>query len=947
MSRQPRRRPRRGLILVGLLILFVASGAIARFYTDVLWFQEVGFASVLWKSLTVQFGLGVAVGLVAALAVWANLRLAQALSPAYSRGDLAGRRDPFDQYREALAPFVSWIRIGVALFVGLSLGFTAGAGWETFLLWVNRVAFGELDPQFGRDIGFYVFELPLWTQLLDWLWFIVISSLLTSLAAHYFHGSIEPERGLRGVSSGAMVHSSVLLGLLALLKAAQYWIGQFQLNFSERGVVTGASYTDVHAQLPALKLLAIISVLSAVLFLVNIWFRRISLPLAAVGIWILTAFLAGGLWPLAVQQFSVNPQELVREREYIRRNIEATRAAFGVDEIPDQDFEASTDLTGEEVAANRPLFENIRLWDPEILKLGYEQLQALRTYYQFQDVDIDRYEIDGVQRQVLLSARELSLNDLPENSRTWSNEHLQFTHGFGLVASLANSRTSAGQPSFLVKDVPGTVSPGAEALEAEQPRLYFGEVFDPDEYSIVNSEQDELDYADDDDVVRSNYEGRGGIQLGGPLRRVAFALREGDPNLVLSSLINADSRILVYRDVRDRISRAAPFLSLDHDPYPAVVDGRVVWIMDAYTSTAFYPYSQRYQPGEVIEVADPNEATRLLGGSVNYVRNSVKVVVDAYDGTMDFYVVDDEDPLIEAWRGAFPDLFTAGDPSPDLQAHFRYPEDLFNLQSEVYLTYHMTDPDDFYAKEDAWDIPINPPPSEEGASTSTIVRSRTVQPTYLLITLPGETEPEFVLSRPFSPRLRNNMIALMVARSDPENYGEFLTLDFPSGKQVPGPIQVDNAINQDVEISQTLSLLRQGGSTVDFGSLVILPVEDSILYVQPLFVTAEQVGIPELKRVVLALGEDVVMEETFEEAVASLFGVSAEPEPEPTETPGDDEPEPERPSGADQSLEEIVARAGRIYEQAQAALENGDFEAYGRLIERLGRLLAEAQRLSR
>ena len=934
-ARRRSRRPRRGIFIVAFIILFVASGAIARFYTDVLWFQEVGFSSVLWTSLSTQFGLGVGLALITALVVWANLRLAQSLAPPY-RTEIVGRRDPLERYRQAFAPFVGWLRIGVAAFAGLSLGFAAGASWQTFLLWRNRVPFGETDPQFGKDIGFYIFELPFLDTVAGWLWFIIMASLVASIAAHFFHGSIRPEAGLRGVSSGALAHVSVLLGLLALVKAGQYWLGQYQLNFSARGVVDGASYTDVHAQLPALKLLAVISVISAVLFLVNIGVRRVSLPLAAVGIWILTAFLAGGLWPLFVQQFSVNPQELERERVYIDRNIEATRAAFDLSEVEDRSFAASTELTTDEVRANAGLFQNIRLWDPAILQLAYEQLQAIRTYYQFEDVDIDRYEVSGVPRQVLLSARELSIDNLPEASKTWSNEHLQYTHGFGLVASLANARTSAGQPSFLVKDVPGTVVPGAESLEAEQPRLYFGERFQPDEYSIVNSRQDELDYASESEVVSSNYEGAGGISVGGPLRRVAFALREGDTNLVLSSLITGDSKILIYRNVRDRVRRAAPFLSLDHDPYPAVVDGRVVWILDAYTTTSSYPYSQHFSPDEVLD----HEQSGLLRGSINYVRNSVKVVVDAYDGTLDFYIVDEEDPLIQAWRGVFPDLFTAGEPSDDLRAHFRYPEDLFEVQSEVYLTYHMTDADDFYSKQDAWAVPANP--IIEGSLS--IDRSLEVPPTYLLLQLPGESGYEFVLTRPFTPRARNNMIALMVVRSDPENYGEFVTFEFPPDIQVPGPVQVDNAINQDVEISQTLTLLRQGGSRVDFGSLVILPVEDSILYVQPLFVTAENVGIPELKRVVLVLGENVAMEETFEEALQTLFGIAPEPEPEipePQPTGGED-PEPQPTS----TLDELIARASRVYEQAQQALADGDFGTYGRLIERLGRIIAQAQRLA-
>lgn len=925
-------------MVVAIIVVLIALASTSRFYTDLLWFREVGLTSVLWKSLATQFGVGLGVGLLTGAFVWLNLRLTARLAPAY-RTARTGPLNELDRYRDVLTPFLKWIRLGVAAFIALTAGASAGTAWRTFLLWQNRVSFGETDPQFGKDIGFYIFELPFLDQTLDWVWFAVAAALFFSVIGHFFHGSIQPVFGLRGVASGAMAHLSVLLGLLALTKAGQYWLGQYQLNFSERGVVDGASYTDVHAQLPALKLLVIISIISALLFLVNIRFRSLLLPMGAVGIWILTAFLAGGVWPWAVQRFSVEPQELIREQPFIARNIEATRTAFQLDAVDEEDFAASTDLTGEEIDANTALLQNVRLWDPSVLQLAYEQLQSIRPYYHFNDVDIDRYEIAGEQRQVLLSARELSLEDLPANSRTWSNQHLQFTHGFGLVASLANARSSAGQPSFLVKDVPGTAVTGAESLEPQEPRLYYGEVFGADEYSVVNSKQEELDFETQEETQRSTYSGDGGIPVGGLFRRLTFALREGDPNLLLSSLITGDSKILIYRNVRDRVRRAAPFLSLDHDPYPAVVDGRVVWILDAYTSTRFYPYSERFDVSDILEdnLLDL-QSEGILSGNINYVRNSVKVVIDAFDGTMDFYIVDEEDPLIQAWSKAFPALFTAGEPSDDLLTHFRYPENLFDLQSEVFLTYHLEDPEEFYTKTDTYDLADNPVAT---GTTETIGRSASVPPTYLLIQLPGETEVEFVLSRPFTPSGRNNMIALMIARSDPANYGEFLTLEFPRTRQVPGPVQVDNLINQDVEISQTLTLLRSGGSRVDFGSLVMLPIEDSILYVQPLFVTAENVGIPELKRVILALGEQVVMEESFEEALATLFGAAEEPAlDEPTEPPTDGEPE--EPS----DLRALIEEAADLYGRAQAALSDGDFETYGRLIERLGEVLAEAEELS-
>jgi uncharacterized membrane protein (UPF0182 family) len=925
------------IILIVVVAMLFAVFASARFYTDVLWFQELNIESVLWKSLRTQLFVGLIVGISTAVIVWVNLAIASRLAPAYVASPIDERRvDPLVQLRSAIGPFLFWLRLAVALFIGFLAGIAGSTAWQTVLLWANKTSFGKADPQFGRDISFYVFELPFLDLLSSWVWFAFIAALFTSAGVHYFHGAIQPEKGIRGVSSGALAHLSVLLGALALVKSFQYYLGTFELNFSERGTVTGASYTDVNAQLPALRLLAIISILSALLFIVNIFVRRLSLPLAAVGIWILTAVLAGGVWPLVVQRFSVEPQEPQRERPYIQRNLDATRTAFGLEGVESLEYPGTPTLTGEQITANEAVLQNVRLWDPGVLERAYAQLQAIRTYYQFTDVDIDRYEIDGEMRQVLLSARELQLDDLPDRSKTWQNVHLQYTHGFGLVASLANESTTNGQPSFLVRDVPGTTIPGAETLETDQPRIYYGESFDANEYSIVNSEQEELDYAlEDSGVERSNYAGTGGIELGNIFQRLAFAVREGDPNLILSGLINPDSRILIYRNVRDRVRRAAPFLDLDDDPYVAVVDDRLVWIVDAYTSTTNYPYAQRFDVDAVVGA----ESSGTLSGSVNYVRNSVKVVVDAYDGTMDLHIVDEEDPMIQTWRKVFPSLFTADEPSAELREHFRYPEDLFTLQSEVYRTYHMTDPLDFYSKEDEWDVPT----AVSVGSVATAGGTERLEPTYLLFRLPGETDQEFVLTQPFTPRRRPNMIAQLVARSNPDSYGEVLAIEFPRSRQVPGPQQVENLINQDVEISQTLTLLdtEGGGSNVEFGSLVILPLEESILYVQPMFVTAENVGIPELKKVVVVQGEQAVMADTFEEALADLFDLDAEPvEPTPSASPGGpDEPDPgDEPAP---KIQELIDEASDIYERAQAALADGDFATYARLIERLGGVLDE------
>ncbi|MEA2447183.1 MAG: uncharacterized protein QOK47_820 [Actinomycetota bacterium] len=924
-----RRPPRRRFIIIGLIIaVLLSANFIAYFYTDLLWFKEVGFQSVLYKSLGTQFAVGAAVGVVVAVFIWLNLWFASRVAPAYEL-----RREPIDQYRHLMTPYLGWIRLAAAVVFGFFAGAIASSQWQTFLLWANRVDFGVKDPQFHKDIGFYVFSLPFFNAVVNQLWSKLFLALVIALAANYFYGSFRPQRGLRGVTPAALAHISVLLGLLALVKAGQYYLGAYGLNFSPRGVVTGASYTDVNAQLPALRLLTIISVVSAGLFLVNIRVRRVYLPAAAVGIWILTAVLAGGVWPAAVQRFSVEPQEFQREQPYIERNISSTNAAYGLTDVEVRTFPANADLSTDAVRANEGLLQNVRLWDPAVLQTAYSQLQAIRTYYTFPDVEVDRYDIAGERRQVMLAARELSVDELPEESKKWSNVHLQYTHGYNLVASLANESSSAGQPSFLVKDVPGTVATGAEALKADEPRIYYGEQFTDEQYSIVNSGQDELDYETEEGPQRSNYQGTGGIEVGGILRKIAFGIREADPNFVLSGLIKSDSRVLIYRNVRERVLRAAPFLKLDQDPYPVVIDGRITWVIDAYTTTPWYPYSQRFDAGDFVST----DKAGGLDGDINYVRNSVKVAIDAYNGTMTFYVVDDADPLIQAWVNAFPELFTDAPPPEELVAHFRYPEDLFKLQTEVFKTYHIADSQAFYSKTDQWAI------AERVLidSTGKVTTEGVLDPTYLLFQLPGETSQEFAITRPFTPFKRQNMIAIMVGRSDPGSYGKVETLQFPRTVQVPGPVQVDNLINQEPDISRDLSLLRTGGSRIIFGNLVNLPIEDSILYIQPLFVVAEGGGIPELKRVFMVLGEEVVAENTFEEALNTMFELDQVVQPEEPTTP--EQPgKPTEPPANQSKLERLVAKAGRLYEQAQQALASGDFGLYGDLIEQLGRVLDQA-----
>ena len=935
MALRARRPSARAIIIAIVVVILLAFAFLSRFYTDVLWFREVGLTSVLWRTLGTQFVLSVIGGVFIAVLVYVNLLIAGRLASQYRppRLEVIGREDQMQRLRENIQPYLRWVRIAVSIGFGLIVGLSFGSAWREYLLWKNAVDFGVKDPQFGKDVGFYMFKLPFYETVAGRVFAGLILAVIVSLIAHYFHGSIRPEAGWRGVQSGALAHVSVLLGLVALAKAVQYWLGTYELNFSARGVVTGASYTDVNAQLPALKLLAVVSIISAILFLTTIRIRSLRLPVAAVGIWILVAILAGGAWPAFVQRFSVDPQEAQREAPYISRNLESTRAAFGLSDIQPRDFAIGTDLSAGTIESDSSLLQNVRLWDPFVLRTGYQQLQALRPYYDFSDVDIDRYIVNGEERQVLLSPRELKIDDLPDP--TWTNEHLQYTHGYGLVASLANESTAVGQPSFLVRDVSSVPREDAPSLEFEQKGVYFGESFESTQYSVVHSGQSEIDFPTEEGVERTQYSGEGGIDVGGIFQQLAFAIREGDPNLVLSSLVEGDSKILIYRNVRDRVLRAAPFLSLDHDPYSAVVDGRLVWILDAYTTSPWYPYSQRFDMSDIVD----SDETGTIDGDINYIRNSVKVVVDAYDGTMKFYIVDETDPLIQAWRNAFPDIFTDEEPSEDLLSHFRYPEDLFDAQSEVYLTYHMEDPEAFYAKEDAWEVPSNPNPNDEEAPGD-------IPPRYLLFQLPGETSQEFVLTRPATPKSKNNLISFLVARSDPENYGELISLEFSRERTVLGPTQVDNLINQDVQFSQERTLLERGGSVLQFGAQVILPLEDTLLYIQPVFVTAENVGIPELKRVALVYNEQVVVEETFEDSLAKLFGV-AQPE-EPTEPEKPTKPgKPEEPTkpGTDKELRALIDKAGKVYADAQDALKAGDFEEYGRLIDELGELLQRAEEI--
>jgi uncharacterized protein len=915
------------LALGALVLLF---GAVSGFYIDILWFREVGFSDVFWTRFWSRFLLAVLFGLAFFILLYTNLLLARRLRPRYRV--FSPEEEAIERYRQVFEPYARWALPLLALIFAVFAATGVAGQWESFQLWraSGDVALGVADPIFGRDVSFYMLSLPFQQFVQGWLFASLIVITLVTAAAHYLWGGIRIRSTTDRFTPQVKAHLSVLAGLAVLVHAWGYRLGQFDLLVSPRGTVTGASYTDVHAELPALRVLVVIAILCAVLLVVNIFRRGWALPVLAIGLLVLTSIVAGTVVPAFVQRFQVAPQELQRERPFIEDNIRFTRMAYGLNDVNTLPFPAEATVTGEDAAAAQGTIENIRLWNPDIIKSSYQQLQRIQPYYEFQDVDVDRYEVDGVRRVVMISPREIAQAGIPEGGRTWQNEHLFYTHGYGVVASRVDETTTEGAPSFISSDIPPT---GSLVPEGGEPGLYFQEAADVP-YVVVRTESQELDYpqGESGDQVLTEYEGTGGIEVGGIFRRLAFAWRYRDVNLLLSDLIQADSRMIINSDLPTRVQRIAPFLSYDHDPYAALVDGRVVWIWDAYTTSDRFPY------GEISDMAAVAGEGSGLPNLANYVRNSVKVVVDAYDGTTTFYRVDESDPMIEAWSRVFPDLFTPlEEASPELREHFRYPEDLFRVQANVYANYHVTDPTQFYSKGDFWTVPVVPlDPDQEPV---------TLEPYYVLLPLEEGGESHFVLFTPFTPLNRPNMVSWMAADSDPEGYGRLVSFTF-GGRNVRGPGQAAVLMHQDPEVSREVSLLDQRGSNVIYGDLLAIPIGPSFLYVQPLYLQSEQAAqaIPELKRVVVANGEDVTMETTLEEAVAAAVGGVAPTEPtepgqptEPTE-PG----EPQVPS----EVAALLAEAEQHFELAEAALAEGDLATYEAEIEEAQRLVAEAAALA-
>ncbi len=897
------------LCLLGVLLLAVlVSGRVV----DWLWMDALGYVEVFWTLLATRLGLFATVLVLVFLYFWINLRLLTAgagserlVARSVARledigaGSVAAELEERVRDVRRVAP---WLALVPALLAGLIF---AGA-WESYALFAAGAGFGETDPIHGRDLGFYLFRLPFLHQIENGLVVVFLIGTIVVVIGHLYAGSLgRDERGRIQGSRRALLHVAANLGLLVLALMLGQYLSRYDLLIEPSGTVYGAGYTDVHVVRWALW--AAIGA-GAALIIVLLWTalrRRPVLGLAAAGGYVLILGIGLVLVPGMVQRFVVEPNELELEMPYLRHNIELTRRAYGIDAIRERSYDPGKRLTRAELVEAGPTVENIRLWDWRPISQTFRQLQQIRAYYEFHDVDIDRYRVDGAIRQMLLSAREMAEQVPAQAADTWVNRRLQYTHGFGLVMAPAADIALNGQPDLVVRDLP-PVSP--EVLSIERPEIYYGER--QRGYRIVDTGLREFDYPSGEQNVYTSYDGHGGVQLDSAWKRLLFAWTRGDISILLSDYIDEGSRIQLKRPLQERILAVAPFLALDNDPYLVVSDGRLYWIQDAYTLADTFPY------------ADSGAQ------DFNYIRNSVKIVVDAYHGDVDFYVVDPEDPIISAYGDYFPSLLQPLAAMPQgLRQHLRYPVDLFDVQIRMYSTYHMTVPQVFYNREDVWTVP-----SEKYAGEPI-----EMEPYYVLIRLPGEERVEFLLMQPMTPVNRDNMIAWIAARADPPHYGELVAYQLPKERLFLGPIQIEAMIDQDTLISRQLSLWDQRGSRVTRGNLLVIPIADSFLYVEPVYLRAEDTDIPQLQRVIVSTGERLAMQPTLDEALTAVFGEAPRVAPAMAQAAEEEAAPAPAATAAERGA---IAEARQALGEAQAALRDGDWTAFGERMDRLSELLA-------
>ena len=922
-----------GFILVAAVLLLAVPSA-AALYTDWLWFQELGYQAVFLRTYKAQSLLFLATFTVAFVFLYANLRIARrALSrPQFILGTTEDGR-PIVVESKSLAGLL----LPVAVLVAFVLGISAANHWLEWLTAFNAVPFGDRDVLFSRDVGFYIFQLPVLDLVRQQALLLTVLALGSSGLLYLLSGnvSMEPRYGVAfwpklNLAAGTRRHLMVLLAVLFALMAWGTWLElpRTLLTGSSTAVVFGASYTDVNAQIPFLRIsLVVLSLASLVALWQGFGPQRWPLPAAIAVYFVVTT--AGGVYSGFVQRFVVTPNEQTKEELFIRHNIEATRKAYALDRVEERELSGEGSLTAADIAANAGTIENIRLWDHQPLLQTFSQIQEIRTYYDFVNVDNDRYTIDGKYRQVMLSLRELNSESLP--NRSWVNERLTFTHGYGLTLGPVNEVTTSGQPVLFVRDLP----PVSEVdLAISEPSIYYGEL--SSDYALVKTQQPEFHYPRGEDNVTTTYAGTGGVELNSLLRRLMFALRFGAANILITNQITPESRIMYHRRIAGRVRAIAPFLEYDADPYPVVADGRIFWIQDAYTTSENYPY------------ATPFDLPRI-----NYIRNSVKVVVDAYHGSTSFYIAEPDDPIIQTISRVFPGMFKPLSEMPEaLRSHVRYPERIFKVQAAAFATFHMTNPQTFYNKEDQWQVPVI-----DGESNAA-----PMQPYYTIMRLPGEADTEFIQMLPFTPRLKDNLAAWLVARSDGDHYGRLIVFQFPKQKVVFGPRQIVARINQDQTIAPQITLWNQQGSQVIQGTLLVIPIEESLLYVRPLYLRSAGGRIPELKRVIVAYQEQIVMAETLTQGLVQIFGRSVAAALAPdrradgtlapvAQTPATgtttESTTPIPGTTVDPSFLVLTERATGHYERAIAAQREGNWALYGEEMRKLGEVLAQLDKIRR
>ncbi len=944
---------RRGRILIiagaVLLVLLIVGSRLIGTYVNWLWFGEVGFRSVFSTVLLTRVLQMVIIGVVIGGLVALNLVLAYRARPVFV--PVVGPEDPVARYRTAIMQRLRLVGIGVPVAVGLLAGLSAQGDWQTVQMFLNSTDFGVADPEFGKDVSFYAFELPFYNALLSWAFVAVVLSFIAALITHYVFGGLRLAGRGGQLSGPARVQLGVLAGMFVLLKAVDYFLDRYGLLFSNRNALfTGASYTDLNAVLPAKIILMCIAVICAIAFFAGAVLRNLQLPAIATALLLLSSILVGAAWPAVLEQFSVKPNANEREARSIERNIAATRQAYGITDqkVKYVDYSGQTETSPAQVRQDTSTIPNVRLLDPNILERTFTQLQQRENFFGFPDkLDIDRYRVGGELQEYVVAVRELETESLAENQRTWINQHLNYTHGNGFVAAPANKVNSAledpasgdgGYPVFTVSD---TTRQGD--IRVDQPRIYFGELIDS--YVVVGAREGEQPREFDSDQQSYTYTGAGGVPIGGWLRRLAFAAHYSERNLLFNQEIGPESKIIYNQDPRERVEKVAPWLTADGDPYPAVVDGRIKWIVDGYTTLEHYPYAQRAVLGEVTQDTLTG-VQRLPDDEISYFRNSVKATVDAYDGTVTLYEVDKDDPVLQMWKKVFPGTVTPGSEiTPALREHFRYPEDMFKVQREMLARYHVDNPGVFFSTNNFWDVPSDP--TEGGNNIDQ-------PPYYILAGLPGERGPaEFQLTSAMVSLRRQFLAAYVSVSSDPDSYGEIRVLELPTDSQTLGPQQVQTRFDSSAEVSQELNLLRQSQTDVLLGNLLTLPVSGGgLLYVEPVYIerAGAESSFPQLNRVLVFYGDRLGYAPTLAEALDEVFGAGAGAAAQPSGEAGQrpDAGTVSPPASGQQSTEmsKAIADVSAALQKLREAQAAGDFAAQGQALADLDAAADRYQQLA-